>query len=382
MRSNSIYRYIKSGKLLEEIHHDGLVFLGNAYGYDVYNVISFAGAQELTVGETDQLAGEGWTRDENTFNSNIGDTLKLYFFVKENTNHVLMGCLNSSNEQSLSIEGKSFTIKLNYNFQNVTGAPEIPSDEILPLFFLPNLTYNGEKGLIIKQNELVGTYKGLINPNEHLENVIIPENVTRVKSDAFNGYPSESVTIENTVSVVERNAFNNYSGTIRCAAESVEDVSSWSSGWNGNCDSIVWGIHLTPEEIARREEEARLERERREREEREREEAERREREFQTAETISVLRYKKEGNNIVITGCKPRRQTLDIPEEIEGLPVTKIAPYAFYNNLDLTEVKLPKTVKEIGKAAFYKCNNLTLYYPATATLYSDALTGVYRKRII
>lgn len=49
---------------------------------------------------------------------------------------------------------------------------------------------------------------------------------------------------------------------------------------------------------------------------------------------------------------------LIIPEEIEGLPVTRIANYAFAGSMNIVEVVLPSTIKEIGEGAFYKCERL------------------------
>lgn len=377
MPINSIYNYLREGLLTEELHVDGLTFLGNAYGFDLYNATTYAGAQELTVGDTDRLAGEGWTSSESTFNSHINDTVKLFLFVKENTNKCFMGVLSGVGDGGVEIEDK-FNINITgYSFQNVDGGNEIYDDVILPLFLLPNISYNGHDGLIIRDNQIIGSYKGLIDPN-HIPESISLSDISNIKSYAFRDYPVPEVIIEDSVTNISANAFYGYEGTIKCFAEEYDDT-VWNSNWAGDNDDVHWAINLTPEEIARREEAARLERERIEREQREREEAERREREFQAAETIRVLRFKKVGKEMHILGCKPGRQKLEIPAEIEGTPVTTIDPLAFYRNEALTEVILPETIKVIGKAAFYNCINASVKYPSKATLYTDALTGVRRK---
>jgi len=51
--------------------------------------------------------------------------------------------------------------------------------------------------------------------------------------------------------------------------------------------------------------------------------------------------------------------TLEIPVEIEGLPVTKIENRAFYNKTNLTNVIISNTVTIIGQEAFLGCANLT-----------------------
>ncbi len=50
---------------------------------------------------------------------------------------------------------------------------------------------------------------------------------------------------------------------------------------------------------------------------------------------------------------------VEIPEEIDGKPVTSIGAYAFYNCTDLTEITIPDSVTNIGQYAFYGCINLT-----------------------
>ncbi len=57
-----------------------------------------------------------------------------------------------------------------------------------------------------------------------------------------------------------------------------------------------------------------------------------------------------------------------IPTAINGLPVTAIAPNAFYDTLSLTEVNIPNSVTSIGSAAFESCLNLvTVTIPGSVT---------------
>ena len=68
---------------------------------------------------------------------------------------------------------------------------------------------------------------------------------------------------------------------------------------------------------------------------------------------------------VTITGCDTTVTAIEIPNSLEKLPVTKIAEQAFYNNElnnphdSLTSVKLPSTLTNIGKSAFYNCTNLS-----------------------
>jgi hypothetical protein len=64
-------------------------------------------------------------------------------------------------------------------------------------------------------------------------------------------------------------------------------------------------------------------------------------------------------HEITITGYRGTATTLAIPNEIEGLPVTKIGYRAFYNKTNLDNVIIPNTVTAIEKEAFMDCFNLT-----------------------
>lgn len=61
---------------------------------------------------------------------------------------------------------------------------------------------------------------------------------------------------------------------------------------------------------------------------------------------------------ITITGNKDCAGVIDIPDIIDGAPVTAVDKYAFADRLELTEVILPRDVVRIGAHAFYNCKNL------------------------
>ena len=92
-------------------------------------------------------------------------------------------------------------------------------------------------------------------------------------------------------------------------------------------------------------------------------------------------------NTITITGYTGTNGVLSIPSMINGLPVTRIRSFAFYNYPGLTgSLTIPAGVTGIGHAAFYNCSNLTgsLTIPAGVTNIGDSaflncsgLTGVY-----
>lgn len=79
----------------------------------------------------------------------------------------------------------------------------------------------------------------------------------------------------------------------------------------------------------------------------------------------SQLIYKKikSKNEYEVVGILNRNDTnLEIPKTHLGLPVTRIAAYAFYNCSSLTSVTIPKSIIIVGNYAFYSCASLTDIY--------------------
>lgn len=112
-------------------------------------------------------------------------------------------------------------------------------------------------------------------------------------------------------------------------------------------------------------------------------------------ETVQSFAYEKRGNSAVIWRCFSRDTKAVIPEQIDGLLVTELAPYAFSAHMEeqefqrrlqagqiqvsrgilgedagskealpalcgahLTELVLPKSIVRIGRYCFYNCDRL------------------------
>lgn len=68
--------------------------------------------------------------------------------------------------------------------------------------------------------------------------------------------------------------------------------------------------------------------------------------------------YIKYGKYVEITQYNGNAKTVEIPAEIEGLPVTHIGVNTFYNHTNLTSVIIPNSVTVIGQQAFCGCESL------------------------
>ncbi len=73
------------------------------------------------------------------------------------------------------------------------------------------------------------------------------------------------------------------------------------------------------------------------------------------------LCYAVHEDHVEITGYDMPADTVsvEIPSEIEGLPVTVIGQQAFFSAKSLVSISIPETVETIGIGAFYRCSGLT-----------------------
>ena len=103
--------------------------------------------------------------------------------------------------------------------------------------------------------------------------------------------------------------------------------------------------------------------------------------------------YTIENEKVCIIACYVDGTCVEIPEEIEGYPVTELAPYTFSASQTadgriggnrLEEVVLPRTVTRIGRYAFYNCKQLRRieFWNGLADLGAGSFTGCHSVREI
>ena len=74
----------------------------------------------------------------------------------------------------------------------------------------------------------------------------------------------------------------------------------------------------------------------------------------------NMLLYSVESGEVSITGSLENvDNSLDVPSEIDGIPVVRITGTAFTNCTGIRSVSIPASVTEIESGAFAKCVNLT-----------------------
>jgi len=96
---------------------------------------------------------------------------------------------------------------------------------------------------------------------------------------------------------------------------------------------------------------------------------------FET-KTFGEYMYTEKDGGIYILTCSAVTPTIEIPDEIDGKPVTCIYSAAFYQN-NASKIVIPDTVSKIGEAAFVNCENLTDLElpPSLKELGNQALAG-------
>lgn len=84
--------------------------------------------------------------------------------------------------------------------------------------------------------------------------------------------------------------------------------------------------------------------------------------------TYGNLSYIVKDGAIEITACDESATNVDIPAQIDGVPVTSIRVHAFYEHRKLNRITIPNGVTYIGGEVFQNCSNLTsVILPAGVT---------------
>ncbi|MEG1096968.1 MAG: leucine-rich repeat protein [Clostridiales bacterium] len=95
------------------------------------------------------------------------------------------------------------------------------------------------------------------------------------------------------------------------------------------------------------------------------------------AGTIGDLTYEIKNGEVEITGCSNfATGIMNIPENIEGYPVTSIGYRAFYGCTGLTTISIPSGVRAINDDAFYGCKGLTSINVADGNTNYRSVDGV------
>lgn len=209
---------------------------------------------------------------------------------------------------------------------------------------------------------------------QKLTEVVIPDSVELIKTRAFKGCISlTSVTIPDNVYCIEDWAFQDCTGltevtiptSITTIADAVFDgcinlTDVYYAGTEAEWNAITIGdtnepllnavIHFADDPINPPE-----------------------------PDEPSPYTYEIANGKVTITGSDSSISgDIEIPDCIEGYPVTKIGQQAFYNRTNITSVNIPDSVTRIGEEAFRSCSNLTSVVIPACTVDDYAFACCYK----
>ncbi len=95
-----------------------------------------------------------------------------------------------------------------------------------------------------------------------------------------------------------------------------------------------------------------------------------------TAAPHSDFAIAENGNSVTITGYSGTKSSVEVPAQIDGKTVNAIGENAFFNS-SISSIKLPPSIRTIGKNAFHSCTSLgSISLPSgVSTIESNAFRG-------
>lgn len=293
---------MKRFTLLEHVEVDGARYIGTRNGFDLFQMLTWDACQEFACATNlERAAGTQWVHDEDTFDNNINDTVRLYFFTEEDTSAVVLGALSGNNTREGRYQEQTF--RINYALENVEGSAIIPFP-INTLELLPGVNIT-------------------INPVEDEGEEDVEEEPEEIDNNNNDDEEEDSTPAP----------------SIDVADDEPEEEQSEEE---------------QPEEEKPQEKQPAKE----------------------TSIENSPLKIRVVGNHAEVVGCRRihTADAIDIPITYQGKPVTKIAPYAFYE-IEASSIYAP-SIKEIAPRALVNCSSTTAPDDSTMPIYVNENTAV------
>lgn len=215
------------------------------------------------------------------------------------------------------------------SIESVTIPDSVTSVGSYALYNCPNLTevyYNAAT----VSTELLSQSNYYDNAS-NVALVVLGDNVTSIDVDAFAGCDElRKIFIPRSVTEIENGAFEDC--TNLATVEYGGSQEDWEQVYIGDNNDNLLNAQINYNSLA---EDAAL------------------------TDTDLLTYTVNDDNTITITNCYENAVDIDIPSEINGIPVTAINLSAFANRTKLESVTIPSSVTTIGDRAFYGCTALT-----------------------
>ncbi len=178
--------------LLEHVNVTGADYIGTVDDIDLFRIRTWAAAQEFVCAGTTTLAGEKWCQNEGTFNRNINETTKLYFFVNRDTYAVVLGAISSDSMSSFTYQGQTYAA--NYMLEDTSGRNNCSVDLTI-LNLLPDFVLEEPSIETAVQNA-----EENVGENDNIEDTITGDSAVE---DEINFDEEEDASVSNNVSSTE-----------------------------------------------------------------------------------------------------------------------------------------------------------------------------------
>jgi|GEM_PF-1017847 len=169
--------------------------------------------------------------------------------------------------------------------------------------------------------------------------IVIPDSVKKIDSWAFGWNEAlTEIVIPLSVETIYMEIFTGCHALQNIYCEASERPEGWNDNWANGCNANIWfGGNMK-------------------------------------IGTIGEFRVEYNESGLTIISYIGEALDVVIPSELDGIPVTEIAPQAFYSRDDLTSVTIPDTVTRIGYNAFSYCQGLTeITIPASVEIMENGV---------
>ena len=227
---------------------------------------------------------------------------------------------------SIAFGNCSSLTSLNYNASDCTVSENwLGGSNGITYFDYPPLMY-------LRTGESVNRISaGFVEDRRTLLSVILSSNTTTIDTDAFSGCTElRRLYIPRSVTEIEMGAFENCTSLI--AVEYGGSENDWQNIYIGANNECLINAPINYNSLADNAE-------------------------ITDADLLTYITNA--DNTITITNCYENAVTIDIPAEINGMPVTAINSSAFANRTYLQSVTIPASVTSIGTDAFNGCTALS-----------------------
>lgn len=344
--------------LLEAVQHPGVENLSTNNTYDLYRIDTFDGAQQFTA--DGRAAGEVYAASEAIFNANIANTPRILYFVTQTDSAAVLYAFLRPNHQTPASE---MSIETAQGHQHTATFADLPQDlyAFLRDYFtqLPETPPGAEEAPEDPQPEVEA-------PQEEEPQDIPQQEEPQVAPEENHVENPEEPGHDPMDDLAELSALYDSEEAPQQATTATTDNAVPNARWfrdgEGNFElkdsdgNILARRNITDD----------------------------------TQWATPKIRYKKFKDHIKITSVRcgfyktSWREPLQIPDTIEGLPVTEIAPYAFIEPGRIN-IELPSSIKKIPPHTFVSSSsglNTRLMTPRSIVIGPDTKTFKYSVEVL